>query len=128
MLNVKVWIFFILSSVFVGSLCQTIECNWGAEFICGDKCVLNENPCYCGRDIILETDIEVHVCCNNGTCFEDMTDGSVRCNGLRKTWREPCNGACKQTANNGFTTVSCENNEQCVEEIALCRGAPLCAE
>ena len=112
----------------MNSHCQRIECNWGAEFVCGDKCVLKENPCFCGKDIILYEDTTLHICCNTGTCFKDMLDGNVQCDGFRKRWGDPCNGVCKQTADYGFTTVPCENGEQCVEEVALCKGSPLCTE
>ena len=128
MLDAKVGILFILTLFFLNNHCQRIECNWGAEYLCGDKCVLTENLCYCGRDIISFEDLTVHVCCNNGTCFKDMTDGSVRCNGFRQTWRDTCNGECKQTGEYGFTTIPCDDGEQCVEEIVLCKGIPLCSE
>ena len=85
--------------------------------------------CCTAPDIILYEDASVDVCCNNGTCFKDMVNGGVLCHdGLRQTWSVPCNGVCKQMAKYGFTLVSCENGEQCVKEITLCKGVPLCTE
>ena len=129
MLDAIARIFLMLTLLFMSSQCQRIECDWSYEFICGDKCVLQENSCFCGRDIILYKDTAFHVCCNTDACFKDMIDGSVHCNnGVKQTWRQPCNGVCKQAANYGLTTVPCENGKQCVEEAALCRGSPLCTE
>ena len=128
MLEAIVRIFVILILFFMTSHCQTIECTWQAEYLCGDKCVQYENPCFCGKDILLYEDSVVNVCCNTGSCFKDIVNGSVHCNGVKQTWIDPCNDVCRQTANHGLTTVSCENGEQCVKEITLCKGVPICTE
>ena len=130
MLEAIVRIFVMLTLFYVNSQCERIECsNWDVEYLCGDKCVESrEKPCFCGKDIILIEDTLKYVCCNNGTCFKDMIDGSVKCNGVKQSWRDPCNGVCKQTAKFGHTTVSFKNGEQCVKEITLCKGVPICTE
>ena len=110
------------------SHCQRIDCDWSYEFLCGDKCVSQTNQCFCGGDIISYDDTLEYVCCNNGTCVKDMIDGSVHCNGVKLTWRDPCNGLCKQEAFYGTATVSCENGRQCVREVSICKGSPRCSE
>ena len=128
MLETKVSSFVILTLFYSNSHCERIECNFGTEFLCGDKCVPVKDPCFCGGDIILYEDTLVNVCCNNGTCFKDMGNGSVHCNGVKQTWRDPCNGVCKQYAKYGWTTLPCENGEQCVKVTTICKGVPICNE
>ena len=64
------WICLLLSFV---SKChgQRIECTWGYEYLCGDKCLGLEHLCLCGNESITYDDTANYNCCNNGTCFKD---------------------------------------------------------
>ena len=121
------WIWLLLSFV---SKClgQRIECTWGYEYLCGDKCLGLEHTCLCGNESITLDDTPNYNCCNNGTCFKDLI-GNVECHGgVKQNWRVPCNGTCKQYAKYGLTTIPCSDEKQCVRAISLCRGVPLCNE
>ena len=124
--TVKIWIFLLLTFA-SNSLCERIECHWGAEYLCGDKCLGTDNLCLCGNETITYTDALYYNCCNDETCFKEF-DGNVRCHGLKQDWRLTCNGSCRQYANYGLTTIACSDLQQCVKAITLCRGVPICRE
>ena len=87
------------------------------------------NSCYCGNEIIKFDDAQNLSCCNQGECVKDDVIGDVRCpNGSTHNWRTPCNGTCKQYAKYGHSTISCDDKEQCVKELTLYRGYPVCNE
>ena len=119
----EIWIFLFLTLA-SNSLCQRIECDWAAEWLCGDKCIGQHNSCLCGNDTITSADYN---CCHQGTCFKEM-DGNVTCHGLKQSWRFPCNGICSQVAGWGYTTISCADQTQCVKSVSLCKGSPICRE
>ena len=126
MREVYIWIFLFLSLA-SNNLCQRIDCNWGAEWLCGDRCLNEGNSCMCGNQTITFADATNYNCCNEGTCFKEM-NGNVKCHGLKQDWRLPCHGICKQSAIYGLTTLACADQNQCVKAIALCRGVPICRE
>ena len=110
---------------------ERIECRWSKEYLCGDKCTKIANTCYCGNDTISFNDAHYVSCCNQRECLkDDVVDiGNVHCpDGVIKSWKDLCNGNCKQYAAYGHTTISCEDQAQCVKEFILCRGIPLCNE
>ena len=124
---VEIWIFLFLSLASI-MLCQKIDCHWGAEYICGDKCLGEYNSCYCGNETFTSPEANDYICCNQKACFKEM-DGNVRCHdGLKQSWRFPCNGKCRQLSMWGFTTIPCEDHLQCVNSITLCKGVPVCHE
>ena len=51
----EIWIVLFLTLV-SNSLCQRIECDWAAEWLCGDKCIGEHNSCLCGNDTITSDD------------------------------------------------------------------------
>lgn len=120
------WIFLLLS-LGANILCERINCNWEYEYLCGNQCLGEDNLCMCGNDPMTLADAYVYNCCNQGTCSKDM-DGNVKCHGSKQHWRVPCNEICKQTAYWGLSTMACEDKEQCVKSITLCRGVPICHE
>ena len=122
----EIWIVLFLTLV-SNSLCQRIECDWTAEWLCGDKCIGEHNSCLCGHDTITSDDAHIFNCCNQETCLKGM-DGNVKCRGLKQTWEFPCNGICIQGAEWGYTTILCADQTQCVKSITLCNGVPLCRE
>ena len=108
---------------------ERIECRWSAEYLCGDKCLKISELCRCGNDIIKFNDAYDFSCCNQGECIRDEYIGNVYCpDGLKQSWEEQCHGRCKQYAKYGHSTMSCEDQRQCVKELILCRGHPLCDE
>ena len=108
---------------------ERTECRWSAEYLCGDKCLKVANSCYCGNETIKFDDAQNRSCCNQGECVKDDVIGNVRCpNGSTHNWRTPCNGTCKQYAKYGHSTISCDDKEQCVKELTLYRGYPVCNE
>ena len=118
-----------LASISLGD--ERIECRWSAEYLCGDKCTKIANICQCGNDTISFNDAHDVSCCNQRECVkDDVVDiGNVHCpDGVIQRWQEPCNGNCKQYAAYGHSTISCEDQKQCVKELILCRGIPLCNE
>ena len=123
-LEIWICVFLTLAS---NSLCQRIECDWAVEWLCGDQCLSEYKSCLCGNDTITLADATKYICCNQGTCTKEM-DGNVKCHGLRQNWREPCNKECKQYAQEGYTTLSCQDKKQCVKSVSLCRGVPACQE
>ena len=127
---VEIWMFLFLSFASI-MLCQKIDCHWGTEYLCGDKCLTMGEynaACYCGNDTITIIDAENYNCCHEKTCFKDI-DGNVRCHdGLKQNWRVPCNGKCRQTGIHGYTTIPCEDHLQCVKAITLCKGVQVCYE
>ena len=123
---VEIWICLFLSLA-SNSLCQRIECDWAVEWLCGDQCLGDNHLCLCGNETINLPDATEYSCCNQGTCSKEI-NGNVKCNGLRQNWREPCNGECKQGAEWGHTTISCQDKKQCVNVVTLCRGVPICQE
>ena len=123
---VEIWIFVFLTLA-SNSLCQRIECNWAAQWLCGDQCLGQYNSCLCGNETITYNDAYDYNCCNQGTCSKEV-DGNVKCQGLRQDWRVPCNGECKQYAVLGYTTIACNDQQQCVKSISLCQGVPVCHE
>ena len=87
-----------------------------------------DNLCFCGNQTITHDDSYIHSCCYTESCFKDY-DGHVKCEGgVKQTFNFPCHGECKQFAAFGFNTILCKNQQQCVKEITLCRGHPMCAE
>ena len=122
----EIWIFLFLTLA-SNSICQRIECEWAAEWLCGDKCLGQYNSCFCGNDTITFAESYNYNCCNQGTCFKEM-DGNVKCHGLKQNWRVPCNGKCSQVAEWGATTISCADQTQCVKSVSLCWGVPICRE
>ena len=127
LLDICVFLFLTLPS---NSLSQErIECNWAADWLCGDKCLGKYNLCVCGNETITLADVinNNYNCCNEGTCFKEF-DGNVKCHGLKQNWRVPCNGACKQHAELGYTTISCQDHTQCAKSVTLCQGVPICQE
>ena len=118
-----------LASISLGD--ERIECRWSAEYLCGDKCTKIANTCYCGNGNITFDDAHDVSCCNQRECVKDdvIDIGNVHCpDGSIQSWREPCNGRCKQYAAYGHSTISCEDQKQCVKELILCRGIPFCNE
>ena len=108
---------------------ERIECRWSAEYLCGDKCLKIANFCQCGNDSISFNDAHDLSCCNQGECIKDDVIGNVHCpNGITHSWKVPCNGKCKQYAGYGHSTKSCQDGNQCVKELILCRGLPMCNE
>ena len=122
---VKIWIFLYLS--LANSLCQRIECDWAADWLCGDQCLGHYNLCLCGNETITFADAVNYNCCNERACFKEL-DGTVNCLGLKQDWRIICNGSCKQYAPSGLTTIACADLKQCVKTVTLCRGVPICHE
>ena len=118
----------LLSSFVSKCLGQRIECTWSSEYLCGDKCLGLEHLCLCGNESITYYDTTMYNCCNHGTCFKDLT-GNVECHGgVKQNWRDPCDGACRQYARYGYNTIACSDQKQCVNELILCRGVPICNE
>ena len=124
--TVKIWIFLLLTFA-SNSLCERIECHWGAEYLCGDKCLDYNNLCLCGIETITFADTYDYNCCNEKACFKEL-DGNVKCYGLKQDWRMPCNGSCRQFANVGLTTIACADLKRCVKATTLCKGVPVCHE
>ena len=123
----NIWIFPFLTFA-SNSLCKRIECHWHSDYLCGDKCLGQDNLCLCGNETITAADASLnYICCNDDTCFKEF-DGNVRCHGLKQDWNLPCNGSCKQYAFYGLTTIACADLKQCVKSISLCRGVPICNE
>ena len=123
----RIWICLILCLVQI-TFPQRIECNWGSEFLCGDKCLFYDRFCFCGNETITYADAFLYNCCNHDTCAKDYFDGNVRCDGVVQDWKKLCNGTCSQHGYNGFNTIPCENQQRCNREIQLCRGVPMCSE
>ena len=124
---VHVWIFLFLTLA-SNSLCQRIECGWEMNWLCGDKCISEDNLCICGNETFTYNATDDYNCCNQGTCFKEM-DGNVNCQiGSKQSWKLPCNGTCKQHAQWGHITTLCADQTQCVESVYLCRGVPKCRE
>ena len=117
----------ILLTLASNSLCQRIDCHWADQYLCGDKCLGEDNLCVCGNETITLEDAFGYICCNQGTCFKEM-DGNVKCHGLKQDWRLPCNKTCKQDAYFGYSTMLCNDQKQCVKPIALCQGTLICNE
>ena len=118
-----------LASISLGD--ERIECRWSAEYLCGDKCTKIANTCFCGNGTITFDDAKEFNCCNKRECVKDdvINTGHVHCpDGSIQKWQDPCNGRCKQYAAYGHTTISCEDQAQCVKELILCRGIPMCNE
>ena len=123
----EIWICVFLSLA-SNSLCQRIECDWAADWLCGDQCLGQDKLCMCGNETItLATDAINYNCCYQGTCLKE-TNGTVKCHGLKQEWRAPCNGICKQESFTGYSTISCNDQEQCVKPITMCLGVPICYE
>ena len=123
--KLKVWML-VVNYLLSKSFCtQRIECHWGTEFLCGDKCLLLTSLCQCGNETISLADAN---CCHQASCFKGL-DGNVQCqDGRKQNWRVPCDGSCKQVALFGYQTILCSDQLQCVQEASLCRGFPLCNE
>ena len=77
---------FILSSILVIIITvpelysDRIECVWGYQFLCGDKCLSLDSQCQCGNERIYYNETQYFNCCNDGTCNFDYT-GNVNCIG-----------------------------------------------
>ena len=129
MLKSKFCVILFVFSWTKSSVTERIECHWQAETLCGDKCLkVGSGPqCMCGNETITFEETGNYICCHKGTCFEDF-NGNINCHGIKQNWRLPCNGTCKQYARYGLTTTSCKDQKQCVKEVLLCRGAPICNE
>ena len=109
---------------------KNIECHWGKEYLCGDKCLptTSKSKCQCGNDSIPLADASTYNCCHINSCFQDI-DKNVYCHdGFKQSWRVPCHGLCQQSALYGWKTWSCASQDQCIKIIAMCRGMPLCHE
>ena len=130
MQKIKIFLIILLSLTIASKSLgdERIECRWSAEYLCGDKCTKVANTCYCGNGNITFNDAANFICCNQQECVEDDI-GFVHCpDGLIQNWRIPCNGGCKQYAKYGYSTIPCEDQKQCVKEMLLCRGIPICQE
>lgn len=127
MLQKQFWAGIILALISI-ILSEKIECQWGAEILCGDKCVSYYNWCLCGNDTMGFTDAPNYLCCHEESCFKEL-DGNVKCSdGVKQDWRVPCNGMCKQYSYGGYRTIPCKDGKQCVKAITLCKGVPICNE
>lgn len=125
---------FILSSILVIIITvpelysDRIECVWGYQFLCGDKCLSLDSQCQCGNERIYYNETQYFNCCNDGTCNFDYT-GNVNCiGGKKQSWWQKCFGKCQQYAARGWTTMSCDDQIECFMVISSCHGAPKCTE
>ena len=126
--KVEVWMLFVIYLLHKSCCSQRIECHWGTEFLCGDKCLLLTSLCQCGNETISFADASNSNCCHQEPCFKGL-DGNVQCqDGRKQDWRVACDGSCKQDAMFGYHTILCSDQLQCVKEASLCRGFPLCNE
>ena len=122
----KIFLVLLTSLTFV--VCLRIECDWAREFLCGDKCLSNQNTCHCGNDTLAYNYANQYYCCQEPNTSCETKNGNVTCQGEPQKWGEPCYGSCKQTARYGFTTLPCADQKECYLGVGACRGTPQCTE
>ena len=121
----------LLSAMMFPDLCynQRIECTWGYQYLCGDKCLSLGSTCGCGSDKLYYNESSYFVCCNNDTCFSDTFNENVVCHvGKKQEWWKTCHGKCKQSSNTGWTNLPCDDQMQCYSTFYVCTGKPWCTE
>ena len=105
-----------------------IECDWGTEFLCGDKCLGKNKDCLCGNGYFGYKDDDYYCCKEPNTFCEKNVFGNIECEGQILWWNQPCNGTCTQDALSGDTMLLCADQKQCYREMYACQGTPLCKE
>ena len=124
----KIVLVLLTSLTFV--VCSRIECIWGSEFLCGDKCLGLGNTCYCGNDNFTYKQGWDYVCCKepNTTC-EKNSNGGIQCEGQKLSpWSNKCHGSCSQSAKYGLTLLPCADQKECYLGTDACKGKPQCRE
>ena len=110
---------------------QRIECRWGEEYLCGDKCLRYDHTCFCGNETIsysgiLGYDSYDYYCCAEH-CYLNY-DANVVCHGRPTLWNELCGDKCAQNAKQGWTMVKCQNQNICYLTVSSCIGIAMCEE
>ena len=109
-------------------VCKAFECDWNAQYLCGDQCLLNFGICHCGNDSFSFQDAYDYYCCHQpNTCTKSYV-GGIKCEGQIKPWNHLCNGSCRQNSRFGHTMLPCKDQTGCYEQIFACRGKPECIE
>ena len=126
-MHFKIVVLIFMVYFFSHSKSEKIECEWYSEYICGDKCVPVNSICYCGYETMRFEDFGWYTCCNLRSCFLDTFEKNVICkDGFKSNYGTPCNNACKQMGQYGFSTLSCDLYDDCTPECCIgvnaCRG------
>ena len=106
---------------------QRIECKWGEEYLCGDKCLRIDRTCFCGNETINYPDSYDYYCCNYESCFQN-NEANIVCHGKVTFWNEVCGENCAQNARTGWTMLKCEKENTCYVSATSCNGMTLCEE
>ena len=124
--KMKIVLVLLTSLTFV--VCSRIECDWGIEFLCGDKCLGNNKICYCGNDSLPFNQTYNNYCCQEPNTSCRNWNGDIYCQGQKLWWNQQCHGSCTQKARWGHTMLPCADQKECYTGIFACIGKPQCAE
>ena len=122
----KIFLVLLTSLTFV--VCLRIECDWAREFLCGDKCLSNQNTCHCGNDSLRLSQGWDNYCCQEPNTFCETRNRDIQCQGQKLLKNQTCHGSCKHIAVHGFTMLPCADQKECYEGIFACNGKPQCTE
>ena len=131
-MQIRIVFLLFLAHSFFHSKSERIKCQWLSEYLCGDKCLPVNSNCTCGNETITFDDSGWYTCCNARSCFYDTFDRNVKClDGIKHNWGMACNNVCKQMAQYGFSTLSCDYvqdlvEDQCYMGVNACRGNREC--
>ena len=106
---------------------QRIECRWGSEYLCGNKCLSIDRTCFCDNETISYIDSYDYYCCTHENCFLN-SEANVVCRGKLTFWNEACGDNCAQNAKNGWTMRKCQNQNTCYLSATSCNGMSMCEE
>ena len=107
---------------------QRIECRWGQEFLCGNRCLINDRTCFCGNETMTYSDNYDFYCCTHENCFLNY-EGDVVCHGGERTlWNKACGDNCAQNARTGWTMRKCQYPNTCYLSPSSCNGMSMCEE
>ena len=126
MIGEKLKIVVILLNVFAFTLSdQRIECRWGEEYLCGDKCLRLDRTCFCGNYTMTYAVSYDYYCCTDENCFLNY-EANVVCSGKPTLWNKACGENCGQNAQNGWTMLKCQNENTCYLSMTSCNGMSMC--
>lgn len=106
---------------------QRIECRWGEEYLCGDKCLRYDGTCFCGNKTISYYESYNYYCCTHENCIFNF-EANVECHGRPTLWNEVCGENCMPNAQKGWTMLKCQNENTCYLSVLSCNGMSRCKE